>query len=79
MLRPLSILLDGMDSQNNSSATCSWKAEISSSVSGVIARAQGLNARFREELFLDLVRWDTTKLRGALSGVSVPALVLQST
>jgi len=45
----------------------------------VIARAQGLNARFREDLFLDLVRWDTTKLRDALRRISVPALVLQST
>jgi pimeloyl-ACP methyl ester carboxylesterase len=45
----------------------------------VIARAQGLNARFREDLFLDLVRWDATKLRNALRRISVPALVLQST
>jgi pimeloyl-ACP methyl ester carboxylesterase len=45
----------------------------------VIARAQGLNARFREDLFLDLVRWDATKLRDALRRISVPALVLQST
>jgi len=45
----------------------------------LIARAQGLNARFREELFLDLVRWDATKLRDALRRISVPALVLQST
>jgi pimeloyl-ACP methyl ester carboxylesterase len=45
----------------------------------LIARAQGLNARFREELFLDVVRWDTTKLRDTLRRISVPALVLQST
>jgi pimeloyl-ACP methyl ester carboxylesterase len=45
----------------------------------LITRAQGLNARFREELFLDLVRWDATKLRDALRRISVPALVLQST
>src|SRR3954454_16753072 len=45
----------------------------------VIARAQGLNARFREDLFLDLVRWDATKLSDALRRISVPALVLQST
>jgi pimeloyl-ACP methyl ester carboxylesterase len=45
----------------------------------VIARAQGLNARFREDLFLDLVRWDATKLSNALRRISVPALVLQST
>ena len=45
----------------------------------VIARAQGLDARFREELFLDVVRWDATKLRDALRRISVPTLVLQST
>src|SRR3954467_8489799 len=45
----------------------------------VIARAQGLNARFREDLFLDLVRWDATKLRETLRRISVRALVLQST
>src|SRR3954465_937871 len=45
----------------------------------VIARAQGLNAHFREELFLDLVRWDATKLTDALRRINVPALVLQST
>ena len=45
----------------------------------LIARAQGLNACFREELFLDVVRWDTTKLRDALRRINVPALVLQST
>jgi pimeloyl-ACP methyl ester carboxylesterase len=45
----------------------------------VIARAQGLDARFREGLFLDLVRWDATKLRDALRGINVPTLVLQST
>jgi pimeloyl-ACP methyl ester carboxylesterase len=45
----------------------------------VIARAQNLDARFREDLFLDLVRWDATKLRDALKRISVPAFVLQST
>src|SRR3954447_15839599 len=45
----------------------------------VLARAQGLDARFREKLFLDLVRWDATKLRDVLRRISVPALVLQST
>lgn len=45
----------------------------------VIARAQGLNAGFREELFLDLLRWDATKLKDALKRVSVPVLVIQST
>jgi pimeloyl-ACP methyl ester carboxylesterase len=45
----------------------------------VIARAQGLSACFREDLFFDLVRWDATKLRDALRRINVPALVLQST
>ena len=45
----------------------------------LIARAQGLNARFREELFLDVARWDATKLRDALRRITVPALILQST
>jgi pimeloyl-ACP methyl ester carboxylesterase len=45
----------------------------------LIARAQSMNARFREELFLDLVRWDVTKARDALGRITVPALVLQST
>jgi pimeloyl-ACP methyl ester carboxylesterase len=45
----------------------------------IITRAQGLDSRFREELFLDVVRWDATKLRESLRRISVPALVLQST
>ena len=45
----------------------------------VIARARSLDARFREDLFLDLVRWDATKLRDALRRTNVPAFVLQST
>src|SRR3954453_12998052 len=45
----------------------------------LITRAQGLDARFREELFLDVVRWDATKLRESLRRISVPTLVLQST
>jgi pimeloyl-ACP methyl ester carboxylesterase len=45
----------------------------------VIARAQDLDASFREDLFLDLVRGDTTKLRDALRRIHVPTLVLQST
>ena len=45
----------------------------------LLARAQGLNARFREELFLDVVRWDAIKLKDALRRLSVPTLVLQST
>jgi pimeloyl-ACP methyl ester carboxylesterase len=45
----------------------------------LIARAQSLDARFREELFLALVRWDVTKVKDALKRITVPALVLQST
>jgi pimeloyl-ACP methyl ester carboxylesterase len=45
----------------------------------LITRAKGLDARFREELFLDVVRWDATKLRESLRRISVPTLVLQST
>jgi pimeloyl-ACP methyl ester carboxylesterase len=45
----------------------------------VVTRAQGLDAGFREELFLDVVRWDATKLRESLRRISVPTLVLQST
>ena len=45
----------------------------------LIARAQSLDARFREELFLDLVRWDVSKVRNAPRPMTVPALVLQST
>jgi hypothetical protein len=45
----------------------------------VIARAQDLDAGFREDLFLDLVGWDATKLRDALRRINVPTLVLQST
>src|SRR5215203_1382853 len=45
----------------------------------VIARAQDLDAGFREDLFLDLVRWDATKLRDGLRRINVRTLVLQST
>jgi pimeloyl-ACP methyl ester carboxylesterase len=45
----------------------------------LIARAQGVDAALREELFVDLVRWDLTKARDALKQIKVPALVLQST
>jgi pimeloyl-ACP methyl ester carboxylesterase len=45
----------------------------------LVARAQGVDASLREELFVDLVRWDLTKARDALKQVTVPALVLQST
>jgi pimeloyl-ACP methyl ester carboxylesterase len=45
----------------------------------LIARAQGIDAVFREELFLDLVRWDQYNAKDALKRITVPALVLQST
>ena len=46
---------------------------------GLVARAQGVNGGFREELFLDLVRWDQYNAKDALKRITVPALVLQST
>ena len=45
----------------------------------VIARAEALIARFREDLFLDLVRWDATKLRNVLDGLASRHSCLQST
>jgi len=45
----------------------------------LIARAKGVDPALREELFVDLVRWDLTKAREALKQITVPALVLQST
>jgi pimeloyl-ACP methyl ester carboxylesterase len=45
----------------------------------LIARAKGVDPAFREELFVDLVRWDLTQARVALKQITVPALVLQST
>jgi pimeloyl-ACP methyl ester carboxylesterase len=45
----------------------------------LVARAQGVDAALREELFVDLVRWDLTKAKDALKQIKVPALVLQST
>jgi pimeloyl-ACP methyl ester carboxylesterase len=45
----------------------------------LVARAQGVNAALREELFVDLVRWDLTKAKDALKEIKVPALVLQAT
>ena len=45
----------------------------------LVARAQAVDPSFREELFVDLVRWDLTKARDALKQIKVPALVLQST
>ncbi len=45
----------------------------------LVSRAQGVDAKFREELFVDLVRWDVTKGKDALKQITIPALVLQST
>jgi len=45
----------------------------------LIARAQKVDRKFREELFVDLIRWDVTKSKDALKQIKVPALVLQST
>ena len=45
----------------------------------LIARAQKVERKFREELFVDLIRWDVTKSKDALKQIKVPALVLQST
>jgi pimeloyl-ACP methyl ester carboxylesterase len=45
----------------------------------IIARAQAVDPGLREELFVDLVRWDLTKARDAFKQIKVPALVLQST
>jgi pimeloyl-ACP methyl ester carboxylesterase len=43
------------------------------------ARAQRIGAKFREELFLDLVRWDLEKSRDSLKHITIPTLLLQST
>lgn len=45
----------------------------------LIARAKKVNPGLREELFVDMIRWDLTKAREALKQIAVPALVLQST
>jgi len=45
----------------------------------LVARAQGVNPDFREELFVDLVRWDQYNVKDALKRIMIPALVLQST
>jgi pimeloyl-ACP methyl ester carboxylesterase len=45
----------------------------------LVARAQGVNAGFREELFLDLVRWDQYNAKDVLKRITIPALMLQST
>jgi pimeloyl-ACP methyl ester carboxylesterase len=45
----------------------------------IVARAKKVDPMLREELFVDLIRWDLTKARDALKQIVVPALVLQST
>lgn len=45
----------------------------------MIARAKKVDPLLREELFVDMVRWDLTKARDALKQIAVPALVIQST
>jgi pimeloyl-ACP methyl ester carboxylesterase len=45
----------------------------------LVGRAQKVDRKYREELFVDLIRWDVTKSKDALKQIKVPALVLQST
>jgi pimeloyl-ACP methyl ester carboxylesterase len=45
----------------------------------MIGRAKNVPPRLREELFVDMIRWDLTKGRDALKQITVPVLVLQST
>jgi pimeloyl-ACP methyl ester carboxylesterase len=45
----------------------------------LVARAQSVNADFREALFLDLIRWDHANAKDVLQHITIPALVLQST
>ena len=45
----------------------------------MVARAKKVDPQLREELFVDMVRWDLTKARDALKQITVPVLVLQST
>ena len=45
----------------------------------MVARAKKVDPRLREELFVDMVRWDLTKARDALKQIAVRALVIQST
>ncbi len=44
-----------------------------------VARAKKVDPHLREELFVDMVRWDLTKAREALKQITIPVLVLQST
>jgi pimeloyl-ACP methyl ester carboxylesterase len=45
----------------------------------LVARAQSVNVDFREELFIDLIRWDHASAKDVLQHITLPALVLQST
>jgi pimeloyl-ACP methyl ester carboxylesterase len=45
----------------------------------LLARAQGVDPGLREQLFVDMVRWDLTKSRAALKEIKAPTLLLQST
>lgn len=45
----------------------------------ILARAKKVDPLLREELFVDMVRWDLTKARDALKQITVPVLALQST
>jgi len=45
----------------------------------IMTQAASIDPKFREELFVNLVRWDLTKSRDGLKRLTVPALVLQST
>ena len=44
----------------------------------LVARALSVDAKFREELFLDTICWDVTKAKDALNAINVP-VVLQAT
>ena len=45
----------------------------------LVGRAKKVAPLLREELFVDMVRWDLTKARDALKQITVPVLVLQAT
>lgn len=45
----------------------------------LLRRAKQVAPRLREEMFVDMVRWDLTQGREALKQITVPVLVLQST
>jgi pimeloyl-ACP methyl ester carboxylesterase len=45
----------------------------------IVSRAGSIDGKFREELFVNTVRYDLTKSRDGLKQLTVPALVLQAT